>query len=38
LDMQMQSIIPVKYLTLLVISRPNTLNITLVVDLETQHC
>jgi hypothetical protein len=34
--MQMQSIIPEKYLVLLDIRRPNTLTITLVVDLETQ--
>jgi hypothetical protein len=33
--MQMQSTVPEKYFTLLVIRRHNTLNITLVVDLET---
>lgn len=34
----MRSIIPEKNLILLGRHRPNTLNITLVVDLETQHC
>ena len=36
--MQTQSIIPEKYFTFLGIHRPNKLNITLVVDLETQQC
>jgi hypothetical protein len=36
--MQVQSKVPEKYFTLVVIRRPNTLNITVLVDLETQQC